>query len=167
MPRDDGAATDEDSPITVAGVLAIASIPRRLLPAGGNDTVTGSASADLIIGGAGADTLYGGASADVFDFNALSDSRNSTVDTIGDWQDGLDIIDLSTIDANSTGAAAGDQAFSVSAAGAFSRAAGELIAQVVGGDTHVLGDTNGDGRADFDIRLAGSSFMIDAADFIL
>ena len=103
----------------------------------------------------------------MFDFNALSDSRNSIVDTIGDWQDGLDIIDLSTIDANTTGAAARDQAFSFSAAGAFSRAAGELIAQVVAGDTHVLGDTNGDGKADFDIRLAGSSFTIDAADFIL
>jgi Ca2+-binding RTX toxin-like protein len=56
---------------------------------GDNDLVYGGAGADYIIGGLGADTLYGDGGADRFVFAA-----GSGADTIADFQDGVDRIDL-------------------------------------------------------------------------
>jgi restriction endonuclease Mrr len=49
---------------------------------------------------------------------------------------------------------------------AFSKTAGELRYQEIGGNTYVSGDTNGDGLADFLIRLAGSHALT-SSDFVL
>jgi Ca2+-binding RTX toxin-like protein len=82
----------------------------------GNDSITGSAAAnvlrggsgsDLIAGGAGNDTLAGefgadrlngGNGDDVFLFEALFVSTPDAADTIEDFRPGRDVIDLSAID---------------------------------------------------------------------
>lgn len=137
----------------------------------GNDTISGGAGADdlfggrghdAIDGGGGADQITGGLGADTFIFHAISDSFVGTQDTITDFVVGLDVIDLSTIDANlGTG---GDQAFTfVNATG---NNAGEVWLTETGGDTFVFIDQNGDGIADMGITLLSVSGMTDS-DFIL
>ena len=77
----------------------------------GNDRLFGEDGADTLIGGAGKDELTGGSFngggdgfVDTFRFTAVTDSglTNATRDTIFDFEDGTDLIDLSTIDANTT-----------------------------------------------------------------
>ncbi|MEM9197559.1 MAG: hypothetical protein AAGD12_06855 [Pseudomonadota bacterium] len=68
---------------------------------------------------------------------------------------GLDLIDLTTIDAD-TGAI-GDQAFAFIGVAGFSDSAGELRSVVgPGGNTRIQGDTDGDRLADLDIRKVGA-----------
>lgn len=56
----------------------------------GNDVLDGGGRSDELNGGAGDDTLTGGGGADTFIFN-----RKAGDDEITDFQDGLDVIDLS------------------------------------------------------------------------
>ncbi len=64
----------------------------------GVDTITGGAGQDILFGGDCADALTGGMNEDVFGYAALSESSLSVgVDQIGDFQVGLDLVDLSTI----------------------------------------------------------------------
>ena len=62
--------------------------------------------------------------------------------------------------------AAGDQAFSFIGGGAFTHHAGELQARAVGANTVISGDVDGNGVADFQIRLNGS-VALQATDFVL
>jgi len=117
------------------------------------DTLNGAAGADTIDGGQGADRLHGGADADIFLF-AKGDTgkQKNQADTIYDFviADG-DTIDLSAIDAN--GRKADDQAFHFIGGQHFHDKAGELRVVKEKSDTWIMGDTNGDGRADFMIHL--------------
>ena len=63
----------------------------------GDDILAGENGDDILIGGAGADTLYGNAGADVFTFEALSDSLHWSQDTITDFDQGTDLIDVSAL----------------------------------------------------------------------
>jgi Ca2+-binding RTX toxin-like protein len=130
----------------------------------GNDTLVGSSSADVIVGGAGADLLTGGAGADRFVFNLSTESRMGRYDRILDFTSGQDFLDLHTIDADSS--TPGDQAFILIGSSAFHGIAGELRVFQYGGMTCIRGDLNGDGRADFDIRLQ-AGLSLSASDFIL
>ena len=56
----------------------------------GNDVISGTSGANILEGQGGNDTLTGGADADAFVFN-LGDNS----DTIADFEDGVDMIDLS------------------------------------------------------------------------
>ncbi len=142
-----------------------------LIDAGaGNDTVTGSAGADVLLATAGKDSLTGGGGADTFRFNALGDSRTGLLwDSITDFAGGEDKIDLSRIDAVLT--SPGDQAFTFIGTGGFGKIAGQLRYDNGTTDyTRVLGDVNGDGIADFEIRLdwiGANPHILSAADFIL
>jgi Ca2+-binding RTX toxin-like protein len=135
-----------------------------LFGGGGHDTLRGGAGADLIIGGAGADSLVGGAGADTFRYDEASDSAGS-VDLIGDFQSGLDRIDLSRIDADTT--AAGDQKFAWIGAAAFSGSAGELRVYAADGYRWIAGDTDGDGDADLLIALQSGTPPLVPGDFLL
>lgn len=117
-----------------------------------NDMLSGDGGSDTLAGGHGQDQLVGGGGEDLFVFAGAADSRAGTADLILDLEDG-DLIDLSAIDADRP--AGGDQAFVL--VGAFSRHAGELtLSYDAGTDTSLLeGDTNGDGLAEFQIRIAG------------
>lgn len=77
---------------------------------GGNDDdiLSGGLGNDMLLGGLGNDVLTGGAGADTFIFQAMSEMPKA--DRITDFQQGLDKIDLSAIDANPF--VAGDQSFS-------------------------------------------------------
>lgn len=127
----------------------------------GDDTLWGDAAADrlfgdegedVLIGGAGRDTLDGGTEADTFQFRLVSDSRATaaTRDVIVQFETGVDLIDLTRLDANSL--TNGNQAFVFIGAAAFGNVAGQL--RVIGGANSVLqADVNGDGVADFEVQL--------------
>ncbi len=114
----------------------------------GNDKINGGGGDDVLHGGGGADILTGGAGSDTFRFYRTEESKLGAVDTITDFTSGIDIIDLSRIDADIT--LDGNQAFNW-----YSKGAGALWYE--GG--HVLGDTNGNGIADFAIDLVGAPIL--------
>lgn len=129
----------------------------------GDDILIGGAGKDVLEGGAGMDTMTGGAGADIFRFRP-SDVAAGGRDVITDFQRGTDKIELSLIDAKA-GTAAND-AFSFIGTAAFTKKAGELRFEKVGGDSIVHADTNGDGVADFSIVLKGIGALA-ANDFTL
>ncbi|MFC7474479.1 calcium-binding protein [Dankookia sp. GCM10030260] len=102
----------------------------------GADTLVGEAGADTIAGGAGDDGLFGGDGADVFVFGAAWGN-----DTIFDWQDGSDLIDV--------------------------RALAPLGVQDIGGLTIAASGTNAvvgyDGNT---LTIIGAAGLIVAADFL-
>lgn len=133
----------------------------------GNDVLVGGQGNDRLIGGAGADRLIGGLGADVFVFTSARDSGSlpANRDIIADFSRAQgDRIDLGAIDANTR--IAGDQAFRFVGTDGFTSSAGELRIMRNAAGTHVLGDTDGDGRADFSVLVAGVQGLI-AADFLL
>jgi hypothetical protein len=131
----------------------------------GADVLIGGGGNDILIGGTGRDQLFGGAGAD--SFTVLVESLQGPtleIDEIGDFSraDG-DRLSLAGIDANA--ALAGDQAFTVVAG--FSKAAGQLFmfyaaAQDV---TTLRLDLDGDGRADYQLRLNGD--LTGSTDWLL
>ncbi|RJL04789.1 calcium-binding protein [Paracoccus siganidrum] len=130
----------------------------------GDDTLLGGAGRDTLIGGTGADMLYGGADRvrDVFVFNQLADfGRGDALDQIFDFVSGIDVIDVSALDANSRRAGNQDFAFSGTSAQAnsvwYSRQGDDLLVQ---------GDRTGDGQADFAFWLRDLD-RLTADDFIL
>src|SRR5690606_18299521 len=112
------------------------------------------------------DTLTGGAGSDTFFFGdgevgAGADSADVVVDF--DQAEG-DKIHVRRIDAN-TGVG-GDQNFTFIGNDAFTGVAGQLHYVHAGPNTFIEGDTNGDGVADFVIRLDGLHDLV-AGDFVL
>jgi len=120
----------------------------------------------VILGGGGADAITGSASADVFGYASIADSRNASgVDTIHSFQDGVDRIDLSAIDANSKIAA--NQEFTFLGTGNFTGVAGQVrIDSSVAGTTRILADIDGNKGADLVIILSGNHALT-SADFML
>jgi hypothetical protein len=90
----------------------------------------------------------------------VKDSPSSARDTIQDFVQGVDRIDLRTIDANT--ATGGDQAFSFIGSTAFTGKAGQL--NFTG--NVLAGDVNGDRTADFRINVSGISTLA-GSDFYL
>ena len=119
----------------------------------GKDVLKGGAGADLIDGGKGIDKLYGNGGADTFVFEKGDTGKTrAKADTIFDFKPSQgDIIDLSDWDANSK--RGGDQDFTFIGSQGFHGKAGELRFVKEKSDTWIMGDTNGDGKADFMIHL--------------
>lgn len=153
----------------------------RLISGLGNDTLLGGADKDLLNGGDGADrltggsgedTLTGGGGADLFLFGPgdFSGITRNTSDYIADFNRASgDKINLAAVDAKASTAT--NDAFTFIGTAAFHNVAGELrITFVETGfgffDTLILGDTNGDGTADFGITLASQITLL-ATDFVL
>ncbi|WP_052402906.1 M10 family metallopeptidase C-terminal domain-containing protein [Muricoccus aerilatus] len=135
-----------------------------LVGGAGKDTLTGGAGDDRLVGGLDKDVLTGGAGNDTFVFSQLLDSKvGSGRDVVTDFAKG-DLIDLSAIDAMTK--LNGDQSFSFIGSWKFTGHAGELHAIQSSGDTLIEGDVNGDGKADFQIELAGFHNLA-ASDFIV
>jgi Ca2+-binding RTX toxin-like protein len=131
----------------------------------GNDTLFGGAGRDRLTGGDDADILRGGADdgvGDQFIFLRVSDSGTtvSERDSIFDFVSGIDKINLSAIDANAS--KADDQAFKFSS----TAAANSVWLADTGTDIVIRGDVNGDGVADFSIRVVAVNQVI-ATDFVL
>ena len=130
------------------------------------NAITGGDGDDVIAGGGGADLLLGGLGADIFALLALADSKVAFAgrDTIGDFSAlAGDLVGLAGLDAN-TGLG-GDQAFTFIGNAAFS-GAGQVRAEVIGGDTIVSGNVNAALGADFAITLT-RSHTLTGANFIL
>lgn len=147
---------------TMTGVGA-AGLGVTLSGGGGVDTLKGGAGDDRLIGGDGADALNGGAGNDLFVYLSVSESTVSSRDQINNFAFG-DIFDLTAIDADISTSA--NDAFAFIGSVGFSNTAGELRAVISGINTIVSADVNGDGGADFQIKLAGS-FALGAGDFLL
>ncbi len=128
----------------------------------GADTLNGGAGNDTLEGGAGNDSMTGGAGADIFRFR--DDWVKGEVEYISDFARGSDIIDLRAIDAKI--ATAANDTFTLIGNSPFHSVAGELQLRSYNGGIDVLGDVNGDGLADFTIRLQGVT-TLSAADFVL
>jgi Ca2+-binding RTX toxin-like protein len=118
--------------------------------------------------------MNGGTGADDFIFaNSTDIGTSASHDALMDFEAGgttaataVDHIDLSLIDAI-TRTTNRDDAFTFIDTGAFTNHAGELRVQVTGDHVaNILGDTNGDGIADFvlEVHYTGT---LDATDFVL
>ena len=120
----------------------------------GDDTLSGGAGQDKLVGGPGQDVLTGGGGADKFVFTNGDFAGPTLPDTITDFvpTDG-DKIYLNGMDAN-TNTAAIDH-FSFIGDHAFTGLAGQLRYAVSATGVTLMGDTNGDGVADFAIALIG------------
>lgn len=131
----------------------------------GEDVIKGGAGADRIIGGADQDRMQGDGGADTFVFKSASDARRGaeTRDVILDFEVNRDTIDLSAIDADTT--RSGNQAFDFIGTEGFDDA-GDLRIHLKNGDAFVRADRDGDGVADFEIKLETPG-ALDAFDFIL
>ncbi|HWU92871.1 MAG TPA: calcium-binding protein, partial [Sphingomicrobium sp.] len=137
----------------------------RLYGGGGNDTLNGGDGNDYMEGGAGQDDFIGGSGKDYFVFRDgdFGGATAASADRIEDFAYG-DRISLSPVDANTT--LSGNQAFHFLGSSAFDGTAGALHYEQTGGNTYISGDTNGDGIADFMIRLDGLH-TLSSGDFLL
>ncbi len=115
------------------------------------DHIDAKRRADKLTGGLSGDRLTGGKGHDRFIYLGITDSTPDAPDTITDFANKRDKLDLRQIDANS--AIDGDQKFSFIKGNAFSGVAGELRFAV----GRLEGDVNGDSVADFVVLLDGVS----------
>ncbi len=133
----------------------------------GADLLYGGDGSDLLNGGVGQDRMYGGAGGDmfIFDDGHFGGATASTADQVHDFsQSQGDMLNFSLVDANVN--VTGDQRFAFIGTAAFSGTAGELRFEQGSTHTFVYGDTNGDGVADFAIRVDGLH-MLGSSDFLL
>ncbi|QDL92427.1 hypothetical protein FDP22_11940 [Paroceanicella profunda] len=145
----------------------------RILGGDGDDLISGGAGADRIygndgadrlVGGLGADVLGGGGGADRFIYRDAGESTAADADLVRDFRQGEDLFDLHRVDAVAGGA---QDAFTWIGGAAFTGSAGELHAVVSGTELRIEADTDGDGQADFAIRLEDAAGLtLTADDFI-
>jgi len=129
---------------------------------GRGGTITGD-GVDTLIGGKGADELFGGLAANTFKFMVKAEiGKGAAGDTIEDLSAvGLDVIDLTALDASTK--AKGNQTFHYIGSQHFHHKAGELNFT-----NHVLSaDTNGDGKADFQINVLNVDTLTKGIDIHL
>ncbi len=123
----------------------------------GNDYLNGDAGKDFLTGRNGRDVQTGGPDKDNFDFNSIKDSlAGGNRDKIMDFKHGQnDKIDLRDIPGKFNWIGKDD----------FNDKKGELRYEDKGSTVIVQGDTNGDGKADFEIYVAVGSLA--KGDFVL
>ncbi|HNH43803.1 MAG TPA: cadherin-like domain-containing protein, partial [Agitococcus sp.] len=115
----------------------------------GGSELNGQNGDDTLQDGLGRDIFIGGQGADTFDFSQLQNGTLRLGEVLDFSAARGDKIDVSKIDANVL--VAGNQAFSFIGDQAFHNTAGELrFSQRL-----LQGDINGDGKADFEIKLVG------------
>ena len=126
----------------------------RLESGAGNDTLIGRGGNDVLVGGTGTDVMSGGAGADSFVFLSNADSAAGLGrDTIADFTQGSDLIDLTALNASKFVGTA-----------LFSGQAGQVRYATFDGATIIELDSNGDRIADFQVEVAGQ-VTLGFADF--
>lgn len=134
----------------------------------GDDIIDGGSGNDVIRAGPGRDVMTGGDFTDRFVFadGDMPGLTRGTIDEITDFSTlDRDRIDLTGVDADST--RSGYQTLKFIGTAAFTHHAGELRYEGTPGDFLLMGDTNGDGRADFAIWVKGALTSLTLADFVL
>ena len=131
--------------------------------AGGHndDRVFGSAVSNRLAGGGGIDQLTGRGGADTFVWRTADEAPTDEggLERVTDFRSAQgDRIDIRKVDANQN-SFDGDQAFTFIGYRGFTERVGQLSAIRRGDDTVLRGDTDGDGIADFAIRLVGVSSL--------
>jgi len=107
----------------------------------GLDTLVGGVGVDTIDGGGDADVIYGRAEADIFVFSNSADSTAAAMDSIRDFGDGADIIDLSALGLTGIGAGVGEVTLSQSTGSTFVTANDfDFVIELAG--THTLTNTD-------------------------
>lgn len=139
----------------------------------GNDTLYGENGADFMRGGDGLDRISSGAGNDIYDYDYVTDSKPgaATRDVILDYN-GVgaaagDVIDLSTIDAN-TGVT-GNQAFVFKGSGAIT-GPGQVHVVASGTNTLIQANIGGTTAPELEILVADGTALHTqwvATDFIL
>ncbi|EIM30522.1 CAP domain-containing protein [Microvirga lotononidis] len=173
-------ANEQVERITLTGSADVSAtgnnLNNRITGNAGANYIYGSGGNDILNGKGGKDILSGGKGSDTFVFDSAEEANGDTIDDFGAYGDpytlqGRDKIDLSAIDANAK--ITGNQAFTFIGTERFHNVPGELHYYHPGvvygrnwGDTYISGDTNGDGKADFAIKLPGWQ-MPSADDFVL
>jgi Ca2+-binding RTX toxin-like protein len=162
------ASPEEREAALGAEVGEVERLERPILPAGlapgdpvegavggsGADRFFGDAQANLFRSNAGKDTATGGGGRDLYDYNLVADSPVGTGrDVIADFAPGVDDLDLSGVDANST--VAGDQTFRFVGTAALGTAPGAVGYFSSGGNTVVRASTDADSTAELEIQLTG------------
>ena len=133
-------------------------------------TVAGASSVtSTITGGLGADVMTGsGDNIETFRYASVTESSGASIDTIGNFTEGQDLIDFTVIDADTTGG--GNEAFTFVANGTPGTNPGVVANSITwyqdGGNTIVQADVNGDTTADLTITLTGLKTLT-ASDFLL
>ena len=133
----------------------------------GDDILFGNGTGpDWLRGGNGSDVLYGSAGTDTFDFDALAESVNDPnfiSDRIYNFEDGIDRIDLFTIDADPN--TPGNQSFQFIGTSAFT-GVGQIKYATTSAVTAVFVNGVGPGGAEMKIVIQGV-FALTADDFVL
>jgi Ca2+-binding RTX toxin-like protein len=120
----------------------------------GADTLNGGSGVDTLLGGFGADTLVGGAGADIFMWLVETETGATlgAADLVSYFnQSAGDLLDVSSIDANST--VGGNQSFSFIGTDAFT-AAGQINWFTQGNSTYIALNTDADSGAEAFIEVA-------------
>lgn len=145
-------STPQDFTLT-GGINIIEGTDRRdtLVGTNGIDHISAKRKADKLTGGLSGDRLTGGKGHDRFIYLGITDSTPDAPDTITDFANKRDKLDLRQIDANSS--TDGDQKFSFIKGNSFSGVAGQLRFSV----GRLEADVNGDSVADFVVLLDGVS----------
>lgn len=124
----------------------------------GNDVLRGDAGDDTLTGGTGRDDLFGGAGSDQFVYASVADMQSGPDrDRIQDFQDGLDLIDLSALGPLADGGTAATGGGTAS-----------FWTVSVASGTFLRVDSDGDGVHDGEILLRGlPQASLGADDLIL
>jgi Ca2+-binding RTX toxin-like protein len=139
----------------------------------GDDTIDGGAENDGLVGGRGRDVLVGGPGGDLFLYSAVQDSgvTAATRDFIADFQDGIDFIYLTAIDANTVnGSAVNDDFVFIGNNVAFAANTPGTLRTVWTATGYLIeGNTDNDIAAEFSIEVYDLSHSIvwTGADFYL
>ncbi|HET9160981.1 MAG TPA: Ig-like domain-containing protein [Caulobacteraceae bacterium] len=127
-----------------------------------NQKLHGTTDADFIWGAGGYDALTGGGGADTFVFQSTADAPMATYGRSGKLQNVESITDFTAGDKiDLTGV--GHLTFDGQSTSAHANAVDWYLS---GGNTYVIADVNGDGRADMMIQLVGNH-SLSASDFLL
>ncbi|WP_118135078.1 M10 family metallopeptidase C-terminal domain-containing protein [Oceanicella sp. SM1341] len=127
----------------------------------GDDRIYGNDGIDRLVGGLGADVLGGGGGADRFIYRDTVESTADAPDLVRDFRRGEDVFDFQRLDAVAGG---GQDDFTWIGGAAFSGTAGELHAVNDGSEKRIEADLDGDGIADFAIRIEGGAGMLFTGD---
>ena len=157
-----GGDGDESGPdIAAGGVFGNVTVAPGLFGGAGNDYLDGGRGNDFLQGGLGLDTYFGGPGNDIFDFDATTESPKGALrDIILDFKRGQDRIDVSGIDAKTGGV---DDPFKFIGKKGFHDKAGELRFK----GQKLQGDIDGNGSADFEVKVDGITKLKGDVDIIL